>query len=94
MFLDMWNNKVSNGVYIRKEEGSVVMKKSTVYDMVFRFMVRAFSGMAIVYFVNLYIGQQGMMVKVGMNPISFLTSGILGLPGLAMLYGISFYQIL
>ena len=90
----MENNNIRSRIYIRGEGGRVDMKKSTVYDMVFKFLVRAFSGMAVVYFVNLYIGQQGMMVQVGMNPISFLTSGILGLPGVAMLYGISFYQIL
>ena len=33
-------------------------------------------------------------INVGLNPVSFLTSGTLGIPGVCLLYGITFYQIL
>ena len=33
-------------------------------------------------------------IAVGMNLFSFLTSGTLGIPGVALLYGISVYHIL
>ena len=33
-------------------------------------------------------------INVGLNPVSFLTSGTLGIPGVGLLYGIVCYQIL
>ena len=58
------------------------------------FIVRAIVGMALIFFVNEFLGYQGIDVRVGMNPWTFLTSGILGTPGVALLYGISFYGIM
>ena len=58
------------------------------------FIVRAIVGMALIFFVNEFLGYQGIDVRVGMNPWTFLTSGILGFPGIAVLYGIHFFKIL
>ncbi|MDO4313049.1 MAG: pro-sigmaK processing inhibitor BofA family protein [Eubacteriales bacterium] len=58
------------------------------------FLIRALVGMAIIFFVNEFLASKGMDVSVGMNIVTFLTSGTLGIPGVAMLYGIVFYQIL
>ena len=33
-------------------------------------------------------------VTVGINPMTVLTSGILGFPGLVVLYGINFFKVL
>jgi len=33
-------------------------------------------------------------IAIGINPLTILTSGILGFPGLIMLYGINLYKIL
>lgn len=44
-----------------------------------------------IFFVNEFLGAQGISVQVGLNPWTVLTSGILGTPGVALLYGISFY---
>ena len=33
-------------------------------------------------------------VSVGLNVLSFFVSGCLGIPGVAMLYGIMFYQFM
>ena len=57
------------------------------------FIVRAIVGMALIFFVNEFLGYQGIDVRVGMNPWTFLTFGILGTPGVALLYGISFSGI-
>lgn len=35
--------------------------------------------------------EQGVSAFVGMNPLSFLTAGVLGIPGVALLYGIQLY---
>lgn len=62
--------------------------------MIFNFFIRALIGMAIIFFVNYFLDSQGIEASVGMNGGSFLTSGILGVPGVALLYGIVFYNIL
>lgn len=60
--------------------------------LVVNFIVRAILGMGIIYFVNEFLAYRDITVAVGMNGVSFLTSGVLGLPGVALLYGILFYQ--
>lgn len=60
--------------------------------IVVNFIVRAILGIALIFFVNEFLGYRGISIKVGMNPVTFLTSGILGVPGVALLYGITFYQ--
>ena len=56
--------------------------------------VRMGLGIAIIFFVNEFLSSQDISVQVGINPITILTSGILGIPGVALLYGIGFYGIL
>ena len=58
------------------------------------FFVRVVVGIALVFFVNEFMSLQGVPVQFGINQITVLTSGILGVPGVALLYGISFYGIL
>ena len=62
--------------------------------IIVNFFVRVVVGIALVFFVNEFMPLQGVPVQVGINPITVLTSGILGVPGVALLYGISFYGIL
>lgn len=62
--------------------------------MFLNFFIRALIGMAIIFFVNYFLASQGIEASVGMNGVSFLTSGILGIPGVALLYGIVLYNIL
>ena len=59
-----------------------------------RLAVRGLTGILTVYGINLFLGGQGVAVAVGLNAITFLTSAVLGFPGVALLYGILFYQIL
>ena len=62
--------------------------------IIVNFFVRVVVGIALVFIVNEFMSLQGVPVQVGINPITVLTSGILGVPGVALLYGISFYGIL
>lgn len=62
--------------------------------IIVNFFVRVVVGIALVFFVNEFMSLQGVPVQAGINPITVLTSGILGVPGVALLYGISFYGIL
>lgn len=48
------------------------------------FLVRGIVSFAIIFFVNGFLDGQGISACVGMNPVTFLTSGILGFPGVAI----------
>lgn len=58
------------------------------------FVMRAIIGMAVIFCVNYILDARGIEAAVGVGPVSFLTSGILGIPGVALLYGIVVYQTL
>ena len=52
------------------------------------FLVRAVLGLVLISCVNWFFDWREIPVNVGINAISFLVSGALGVPGVAMLYGI------
>ncbi len=56
------------------------------------FFVRVILGIAMIFFVNEFLEYENIAVRVGMNPLTLLTSGVLGTPGVALLYGIAFYR--
>ena len=63
------------------------MKK--IGDIVVSFLVRAVLGLITIYFCNeacTYFGLE--RIAVGMNVLSGLTCGVLGFPGVALLYGV------
>ena len=69
-----------------------VMKRKM--EWLLNFFMRSILGTIAIYFINNALSGAGIDLRVGINPLTVLTSGILGLPGLAAIYGISFYQIL
>lgn len=69
-----------------------VMKKKAKVAAVF--LSRAAVGAVGISVVNQMLETQGIAVAVGINPVSALTIGTLGISGFALLYGIMFYQIL
>ena len=56
------------------------------------FVVRAVIGTALIFFVNQFLNARGIDIRVGMNPVTVVTSGVLGTLGVALLYGFSFYR--
>lgn len=56
------------------------------------FIVRAVLGIGLIFFVNEYLSYKQIEIAVGINPVSVLASGFLGVPGVALLYGILVYQ--
>ena len=46
------------------------------------------------YFPGQSMDYRNIPVSVGLNVLSFFVSGCLGIPGVAMLYGIMFYQFM
>ena len=58
------------------------------------FFVRALVGMTLIFFVNEFLASKGIEASVGLNVVSFMVSGTLGIPGVGLLYGIIFYHIM
>ena len=56
--------------------------------------LRAVVGTIAMYFINFYLGEQGIDMGIGINVVTVLTSAILGFPGVAALYGIGVYKFL
>ncbi|MDD2972324.1 MAG: pro-sigmaK processing inhibitor BofA family protein [Lachnospiraceae bacterium] len=69
----------------------VVKKKSELFMNV---ILRTVLGLISIYFMNEVLDWQQIDVAVGLNPLTALTSGILGFPGVLLLYGIQFYKFL
>ena len=63
-------------------------------NIVLNFVIRAILGMGLIYFINQYLLPGDNALNVGLNAVSFLTTGSLGIPGVCMLYGILVYQSL
>lgn len=58
------------------------------------FLFRAVIGTVVIYFLNLAITSYDMGFEIGLNPVTVLTCGILGFPGILLLYGINLIQLL
>lgn len=63
-------------------------------ELVLNFILRGISGMLTIYFINFFLARSLPDMEMGYNLITFLTSAILGFPGVAMLYGINFFMFL
>lgn len=59
-------------------------------DILVNFILRVIFGVIGIYAVNMILAWQGFSYAVGMNPVSAVTVGVLGLPGFLLLYGIVF----
>ncbi|MCD7725232.1 MAG: pro-sigmaK processing inhibitor BofA family protein [Clostridiales bacterium] len=58
------------------------------------FILRAVMGVVGIYFANYFCSIQNISAAVGINPLTVLTSGFLGFPGIIVLYGINFFKML
>lgn len=58
------------------------------------FLFRLVTGTMMIYFVNLAVASYNMQFAIGINPVTVLTSGILGFPGVLLLYGINLLHLL
>ena len=63
-------------------------------EKVINLVMRSILGTIAIYFVNAALEKAGISLGVGINAVTVLTSGILGFPGIAVLYGIHFFKIL
>lgn len=63
-------------------------------EWLINFVLRAVMGTIGIYFLNGFLLARQISIVVGINPMTVLTSGILGFPGLIVLYGINFFKAL
>ena len=58
------------------------------------FTMRMIVGMGLILLINYLLEENGIDLQVGWNGISALVTGFLGVPGVAMMYGIVAFPIL
>ena len=58
------------------------------------FVTRMVTGLALIYVINEVLSGYGYTLHVGLNPISAITTGGLGISGIALLYGVMIRKIL
>ena len=67
----------------------IIGAKKPVY--IINFFLRIGLCFVAIYFVNQALADKGVEVLVSMNVITFLVCGLLGFPGLFLLYGTAFW---
>ena len=68
-----------------------ILKSKT--EWMINLLLRGVAGMLGIYFINTFFAAFAG-VSIGYNVLTFLIAGILGLPGIALMYGINFYMLL
>ena len=63
-------------------------------EQLLTFLFRLVTGTVMIYFINLAVASYNMEIAIGINPVTVLTSGILGFPGVLLLYGINIVHLL
>lgn len=63
-------------------------------NMVFRFLVQGAVGGIMIYGVNEFLRLQSIPSIIALNPLTFLTVGSLGFPGVVLLFLIQFLNMI
>ncbi|MFI3212916.1 MAG: pro-sigmaK processing inhibitor BofA family protein [Eubacteriales bacterium] len=63
-------------------------------EIIINFVLRSVFGVIFIYFINEILLFQGFLYEIEINIVTILTSGILGFPGILLLYGIKIYSLL
>ncbi len=63
-------------------------------EFLLNFLLRGVTGIISIFIINQVLAMQNFSMLVGINPWTALTSAILGLPGVALLYGIHLLKFL
>lgn len=60
-------------------------------EWIINLILRGVAGMLGIYFVNMLVAGSLPEISLGYNGITFLISGILGIPGVLLMYGLGLY---
>lgn len=68
-----------------------VIKKRA--EFIINFFLRAVGGTIGIYLINFLLGSVGVTAYVGINAVTVAAAGILGVPGIFLLYSMMFYKM-
>lgn len=71
----------------------IVILKSKA-NMVFRFLVQAVIGGVLIYGMNQFFLTQNLVSTIALNPLTVLTCGFLGIPGVLLLFCIQILSMI
>ena len=60
-----------------------------VKNRIKNFFLRMVTGILLILALNMGFEKAGLALTVGVNPVTAVTTGVLGVPGVIMLYGIA-----
>ena len=72
----------------------LILAVKTNSHLILNFILRSITGSLVIFGLNFLLEIQGYSVLIGLNPGTVLTSGILGFPGVILLFGIKIYSML
>lgn len=72
----------------------MIMAVKTNSNLILNFVLRSVSGSLFIFGMNYWMESIGYPFAIGLNLGSVLTSGILGFPGVILLFGIKIYTML
>lgn len=72
----------------------LIIAGKTNSHLILNFVFRSISGSLIIFAINKCLEAEGYSLFVGINMVTVLTSGILGFPGVILLWGIKIYSLL
>ncbi len=65
----------------------IVVLKSKA-SIIFRFLLRSILGVLLIYGINSFLLPENMVSIIALNPLTVLTTGFLGIPGVLLLFSI------
>lgn len=65
----------------------IVVLKSKA-SIVFRFLLRGITGGLFIYGINSFLLPENTVSIIALNPLTILTTGFLGIPGVLLLYAV------
>lgn len=71
----------------------IVILKSKA-NMAFRFLVQALLGGILIYGMNQFFLTQNLVSIIALNPLTILTCGFLGIPGVLLLFSIQILSMI
>ena len=72
----------------------LILAVKTNSHLILNFILRSITGSLAIFGLNFLLEIQGYSVSIGLNLGTVLTSGILGFPGVILLFGIKIYSLL
>lgn len=69
---------------------AIVRKKP---EMFINLVLRFCAGVTGIYFINTILAMMGLAGGIGLNGLTVFTVSSLGLPGIFLMYGLSFYLV-